>query len=216
MKMKIAITFIGVALLATAGMAQNTLTVDAGCAMNGTSFGMRTTLPGGDTQIVYVQDNTPDGETIYRATFWFDPNGISMPTTARFPIFLGRDDVGGNVLRLQVHRNVADDKYRLRLQIKKNNGTWANAREFDSTGAFFLPIGDGSVPTQITVEAVFGTNATSQISVAANGKTFTKTGYYSDDWSIGSVRMGATRNLVVAYTGSMCFDEFESYRTLAP
>lgn len=217
MKTKIAFTFVAVALLASAGMAQNALTVDAGCAMNGTNFGMRTTLVGGDAQVVYVQDDTPAEETIYRASFWFNPNALSMPATSRFPIFLGRDDANGNVLRLQVHRNAQNNKYRLRLQVKKNNGDWANAREFDTTGTQFLPLGDGVVEKLVTVEVVYGGTGDAMIRLIANGKTFSKTNFPSSNWDIGHVRMGATRALNVStFNGSMCFDEFESFRTLAP
>ncbi len=206
-------------LVAGPVLAANGLTVPPGgeCSMNGTNYGLEVHLDPGDTQLVFVEDQTPANETIYRASFWFNPNALSMGSTERFPIFIVRDSSFNNVIRLQLHRNAANDKYRLRLQVKKNNLDWANAREFDSTGAFFLPIGDGSVERLVTIEVVFGDAATSEIALTANGFTFTKTAYVSDNWSVDHVRMGATRNLSSgSYSGDMCFDEFESYRTLAP
>jgi len=214
------LVIIGLACLVAGPIfAANGLSVPANgdCSMNGTNYGLEVHLDPGDTQIVFVEDQTPADETVYRASFWFNPNAISMGATQRFPIFLVRHSSFQNVLRLQLHRNAANNKYRLRLQVLKNNGDWANAREFDATGAFFLPIGDGSVERLVTVEVVFGDNATSQIALTANGLTFTKTGYFSDNWSVDHVRMGATRNLGSGtYSGDMCFDEFESFRTLAP
>lgn len=219
MKMRMFV-IVGLACLAAGTVsAQNGLSVPANgdCSMNGTNYGLEVHLVPGDTQIVYVEDQTPANETVYRASFWFNPNAISMGATQRFPIFLVRNDSFQNILRLQLHRNAANNKYRLRLQVLKNNGDWANAREFDATGADFLPIGDGSIERLVTVEVVYGDNLTSQIRLTANGMTFTKTAYWSTNWSVDHVRMGATRNLGSGtYSGDMCFDEFESFRTLAP
>jgi len=51
------------------------LGVTAGAALQGT-YGMRAVID--DTNKMYVQDETPDAEISYQASFYFDPNGMTI------------------------------------------------------------------------------------------------------------------------------------------
>ena len=84
-------TLMVVALVAFAGAAsaQNTVYADAAAAMNGTNFGLVLDLDG-TTSNTFVEDQTPAAETVYRATFWFDPNTLPMGHTDKLVIFLRR------------------------------------------------------------------------------------------------------------------------------
>ncbi|MGB5390981.1 MAG: hypothetical protein WBP10_12450, partial [Thermoanaerobaculia bacterium] len=69
----IAITAVMVLVIAGAGLA-DTLEVIGAAAMEG-SFGLRVNHD--NTSTAYVQDNSPNEESIYRYEFLFNPNNIS-------------------------------------------------------------------------------------------------------------------------------------------
>lgn len=200
-------------LLVGTAQAQNSVAVTGAAAMNGTNFGLEVTLDGASTNLAYVQDDTPSDETVYRAMFWVDANNLGMAVFQRFPIFLGRDDVNGNVLRLQLHYNGSN--HRLRLQIRKNNGDWANARSGGDTGAQFLPIGS-AVARDVLIEARYENSGNGFVRLVANGQTYFKDNFQSGNWQIDNIRFGATRNVDANLNGSFYLDEFQSFRTLAP
>jgi hypothetical protein len=210
------VTLMIAAVVAFAGtaMAQNTVYADAAAAMNGTNYGLVLDLDG-TTSNAFVEDQTPAEETVYRASFWFDPNDLPMSNTDKFVIFLARTSAFNNVLRLQF--NYLNGDYRIRLQVKKNNDEWADCRLNGDLGPRFFAI--GNEPTWITVEAVFGSNTESLARVTANGITHYKDSYWSNNWAVDRVRMGGPRQAQAQggpFTGTVYFDEFESYRTLAP
>lgn len=209
-------TLMVVAVIALAGSAtaQNTVYADATAAMNGTNFGLVLDLDG-STSNTFVEDQSPTDETVYRATFWFDPNSLSMANADKFVVFVARTPAFVNVLRLQFNYNSGN--YRVRLQVLKNNSAWADCRLSGDTGLRFMTI--GNEPTQITVETVFAAAATAYAGVTANGVTHYKDGYQSTNWVVDRVRMGGPRMPQAQggpWTGMVFFDEFESYRTLAP
>ena len=209
-------TLMVVAVIALAGsaMAQNTVYADATAAMNGTNYGLVLDLDG-STSNAFVEDQSPADETVYRATFWFDPNDMSMANADKFVVFVARTSAFVNVLRLQFNYNSGN--YRVRLQVLKNNSVWADCRLGGDTGLRFMTI--GNEPTQITVETVFAAAATAYAGVTANGVTHYKDGYQSANWAVDRIRMGGPRMPQAQggpWNGMVYFDEFESYRTLAP
>lgn len=212
----IRMTLIVAAVFALAGtaMADNSVYVDASAAMNGTNYGLVLNLDGTTTN-TFVEDQTPADETVYRASFWFDPNTLSMSNTDKFVVFLARTSTFKNILRLQF--NYLNGNYRVRLQVLKNNESWADCRLNGDTGTRFITITDD--PTWITIESVFGNNTVSVARVTANGVTHYKDGYQSANWSVDRIRMGGPRMPQAQggpFTGMVYFDEFESFRTLAP
>lgn len=212
------LTLMVVAVVAVAGFAsaQNTVYVqqDGTGAMNGTNYGLTLDLDG-STGNAFVEDQTPDNETVYRASFWFDPNDLAMSPANKFVIFLARDATFTNILRLQFNYN--NGNYRVRLQVLKNNSVWADTRLNDTEGLRFITL--NNEPNWITVEAIFGDSATSVARVIANGVTHYKTNYWSSTWAVDRIRMGGPRMGQAQggpFTGDIYFDEFESFRTLAP
>jgi len=209
-------TLMVVAIVALAGsaMAQNTVYADAAAAMNGTNFGMILDLDG-TTSNAFVEDRTPADETVYRASFWLDPNTLPVGEADKFVIFLARHSSFTNILRLQF--NFRNGNYRVRLQVLKNNNQWADCRLNGATGTRFITIGDE--PTHITVESVFGDSTVALARVTANGVTHYKDTYQSAAWSVDRIRMGGPRMPQAQggpFVGDVYFDEFESFRTLAP
>ncbi|MGB5161357.1 MAG: hypothetical protein WBO69_19130 [Thermoanaerobaculia bacterium] len=76
----IAITAVMVLVIAGAGLA-DTLEVIGAAAMEG-SFGLRVNHD--NTSTAYVQDNSPNEESIYRYEFLFNPNNISNGITSNW------------------------------------------------------------------------------------------------------------------------------------
>lgn len=212
--LRMTLMVVTIVALAGSAMAQNSLDVTNAAAMNGTNFGLEAILDG-STNNIFVEDQTPAEETTYRATFWFDANDLPMANADKFVVFLARTSAFNNILRLQFNYNSGN--YRVRLQVKKNNDVWADCRLNGDSGLRFMTI--GNEPTQITIEAVFGDNTVSYAGVTANGVTHYKDGYQSANWAVDRIRMGGPRMAQAQggpFTGTVYFDEFESYRTLAP
>ncbi len=172
----------------------------------------------GSTNRVYVLDNTPDFETVYRAQFLFKINGwTASDTQKRISIFLGRQDLGGSrytVMRTMVIRTV-NFGYIGRTAVRKDNGLWAHCADWTWPTA----VGPASV-REVLIEwkaatAAGANNGWCQVTVNGAVKG-TGTAIDNDTIDLDQVWMGAAEGNIGAFTGSPIFDSFESYRTLAP
>ncbi len=204
-------------LIAGGASAQNTLYVDGAAAMNGTTYGMVTALDG-SSNAIYVEDDTPLDETIYRASFMFDPNSFTMTQGAsRMAIIFIRDlnpaggMPAGGMIRIELVKK--NDKYRVLGKIKKNNGLWVKT---NTPGQGWLVLGDE--PRRITLEYVSGSGDGLIRLDRGDGTMVENTGINNSFWNVDNIRMGAPRLMtgVASFSGTMYFDEFESFRTLAP
>jgi len=207
-----------VLLMAGGAAADNTLTVEDYAALNGTNYGMMVSLDG-TTNTVYVQDNTPDNEEVYRAVFWFDPNSLTMAQGAsRMVIFFTRDldpaggmPSGGNVRIEMVKKN---NKFRVIGKMKKNNGLWVKT---NTPGTGWLVLGDE--PRQIMLEYTVGSGSgLLRLTRMDTMATVENVDVNNSFWDIDDIRLGMPRIVTngASFSGTMYFDEFESYRTLAP
>lgn len=199
------VTFAGSAL------AQNTLDVTAPAALNGTNYGLAVSLDGSDNN-VFVEDQTPEIESTYRASFWVDPNSLSLNNWDRFAIFLVKGPGNVNIGRVQLQ--YAQGNYRLRYSCINNANVWKFAR-LGGTGQKALVISDE--PVMATFESVYLGSNQGLCQMTVNGTTHYNSGYQAGNFSVDKVRLGATKNLgAVTASGTFYVDEFESYRTLAP
>ena len=207
-----------VLLIAGTAAAQNTLYVDPVAAMNGTNYGMVTELDG-SSNAIYVEDDTPLDETTYRAIFWFDPNSFTMAQGAsRMAIFFVRDFdptggmPAGGMIRIELVKK--NDKFRVLAKIKKNNGLWVKT---NTPGTGWLVLGDE--PRQIMLEYVAGPgDGLIRLTRMDGGGMVENTSINNSFWNVDNIRLGAPRLMtgVASFDGTMYFDEFESFRTLAP
>ncbi len=204
-----------VAMLGFSGMAdaQNTVRVEPYAAMNGTGYGLVLDAVSGQTNNAYVQDNTPDQESTYRASFWIDPNAIGIDSWSRFAAFSVRDSSNVEVIRFQLQRAFHATQYRIRLGCLNNAGVWKWALE-DGTGQKALPIGD--TPTFVTIEMVFLDGNQGYCHMEAAGRDHWNGGYQAGTYDVHTVRLGGAKGISGDMSGEVYFDEFESYRTLAP
>ena len=234
------VILIAVVLMFGAGLANaDTLAVNNTAALGGTG----TACGGGNcglevshdnTSVAYVEDLTPDGETVYRMTFLFNPASTTTSSNVRQTIFRGigpnpNPGVGNCHPTLQTASS-------FRLFYYRTGGSGQNA----SILAFVNgnQCGERSIPARIPLtvddpvricaEMTTGNSLSGTLAVAivddqascpstgdpAYGVAIVSNGLLSVD----RIRMGTpqTNNFGAGETMTLYFDEFESFRTLAP
>ena len=191
---------------ATSAFADNSLAVTNAAAIVG-NFGLEV-ITDGSSNSAFVQDVTPDSETVYRAGFRMNPNGIAMDEGSLHAIMMGRMQGGqGNIIRLYIRRQ--GGTYKLRCRWKKDGGGTGFCGQFT-----FAPNN-----TRITVEWVQSDGSdngrvrlTKGTSVEAD-----RMGLANGTFDIDTVRLGMPQGTNNPTTnGTYYVDEFESFRTLAP
>jgi RHS repeat-associated protein/uncharacterized repeat protein (TIGR01451 family) len=69
----------------------------------------------------YVRDSTPEGESTYRARFFFNPNSVTLPSIGNFVIFRGNDITNGPSFLVQV---MDGNPYQIRLGLREDSTNW--------------------------------------------------------------------------------------------
>lgn len=204
----------------------------SGTACGGGNCGLEVFHDNSDA--AYVQDNTPDNEAIYRFEFMFDPNGVPDTATGGFrqEIFRGtginpRPGVG------QCHpTNAFADGLKVFLFRNGSNGntsvsSWVYGNQCGARGLNNISIST-SGPVKICGEWESGGSDTGRFAVAtvATSASCPPSGdaayifrtTSNQDTAIVQVRMGtiAPNANGAGETGDLYFDEFASFRTLAP
>ena len=205
--------------------AANSLDVNGPAAIEG-NYGLEI-LHDGSGNRVYVKDNSPADETVYRMSFWVDKTVISMDNcggscATRYVMFLARqeDPTAVTVFRVIFGRLAVDGagstpRYTVRLGTRQDNGN------FRYIGGVVV----GSVK-QIMVEWAAGNGDGVARLYARNntGLAFSlkgeRTDLDNDTMNIDHIRLGACSALDdqgsdVLTSGSLYLDSFESYRTLS-
>ncbi len=199
-------------LIGSAAMAQNTVAVDQFVCNSEGDYGMQA-IHDGSGNTAFVQDDTPADEVIYRASFEFDPNTLSQPHASKFMIAAALQE-GAGLRPFQVlmsFNNVNGNK--VWCQYAQNNGNIGASAKLDVLPGEFnnvmiewvqsdpAPAANGVC--RVTVTNTGGTN-----SVEANG-------FRNAAFAVGRARMGITGRAAIPNNGTMCFDDFQSFRTLA-
>ena len=218
------------ALSAGAAYGANSLDVNGSAAQDG-SYGLEINLDGSANR-VYVQDNSPDSETTYRASFWIHRNDMFMDNcggscSTRIVMFLARQEApDATVFRIIYGRLAVDGaggpRYNIRFGVRNDNG------DLVYMGGVILTT--GVARKHVTVEwqqgsAPFANDGIARLYTSNDGGTpnlqFERTTMMTGSYDIDHVRIGATSGTDdqpsdVNTTGSWYFDTFESYRTLLP
>ncbi len=197
------------AFVAVAAFGQNTLAVTGAAALNGTNFGLEVILDG-STNNVFVRDDSPADESVYRAIFWLDPNALTMNAFDRTAVISGRSAGNLEIIRLQLQHN--GFSYRVRAACLNNAGVFKFAR-VNGNAQKYIVIGDNS--TEVTLETVFDNSNLGSCELSANGQTIFNNGYQAGSYAVTSIRFG-TKNPNPTMSGTYYLDEFSSFRTLAP
>ncbi len=192
------------------GMAANSIAVTGEAAREG-SFGLAATLDG-STNPAYVQDNSPDSETIYRASFITNRNDIDMVTAANHIIFLARQENDGtpdtSTIKLTMGR-FGNGNYFCRAFVMQDNGS------FRFIGGLIITTFD--VKIGIEWKASDAGQSNGFLRLYRNDvlkQEFTNVD--NEDTRIDYVRLGAVTHIDATTSGTAFYDSFESYRTLSP
>jgi hypothetical protein len=184
------------------------LSVTPAAALGGTAFGLQALV--NDTGSLYVQDNSPDDESYYRARFQFDPNDFD-PGVANGKLrtrillaFGGGDGVPTRRLMAVVLR-LLNGNYAIMTRVSRNNGTRAN------TG--FFPIGNGPHTIEIAWRRATSPDlADGTFQMWIDGVLVsTLTGLQTNANGITFVRLGGL-SLKAGANGTLYWDNFVSRR----
>jgi hypothetical protein len=179
------------------------LSANGAAALAGTSFGLQAVV--NDTNSLFVQDDTPNAESRYRARFYFDPNGFDPGESQshfRTRILIAQGS-GFRVITLVLKRQLG--AYTVEARVRRNDGTRAD------TG--FFPISDGSHFIEFDWRRATGPGANdgSLELFVDGGSVATLTGIDNDQVPVDFVRMGAL-SVKTGAAGTLFYDQFESRR----
>jgi hypothetical protein len=146
-----------------------------------------------------VTDDSPDGETHYRARFYFDPNGITMAERDTHILFSGYQGTATTVLVVEFRIN--NGSYQLRSY------TWDDAGSPHITS--WITINDASHFIELDWQAAANGSLSFWIDGIKSGEL---TGIDNDMRVIDRVRLGAVGGLDAGTGGTYYFDAFKSVR----
>jgi hypothetical protein len=169
----------------------------------------------------FVQDDTPVSETVYRFSFQFDPNTYDMPSPSLQWVSEAYGFVGptfGIAIRVMLRR-LSTGVYDMRGRF------FTNLRGARDTGT--VTLGASPPAGRVCLEWSAGQSNTGRLAFAfvtpetspcpgagdpAWLEKFTTNGF----WTVDGIKLGAARSTPGGVSGSMYFDDFQSFRTLAP
>ena len=197
---------------ASSVMAANTVDVNMGAAIDGT-YGLEVGVDG-SPNVAFVQDDSPAGETVYRAQFWVDRNTPTIANRDAYKIFKGVMDTGNkkNIL-IKLKRGKDGNFYVYAFcQTDSNTWTWADkGMQFkDKATGVMIEWQASSAPG-----ADDGFLRMYKVTLTDTVLKGSRTGIDNDTKVVDAARLGLT-SAPPAGTASLYFDSFESYRTLAP
>jgi hypothetical protein len=198
---------------AAALQAANSLDVNAGCASEG-SFGLEA-IHDGTTNTTFVEDGTPASETLYRMSFDFNTDTLNVPHAGKFFIAVAlQEGAGLRPAQLIVSFNNVNG-WRAWCQFAQNNGAIGKT-----------PLGDKvTVNSGITQQLMLEWRQSQgggiddgicRLTNVTTSESTEVTDIRNSVYSIGRARIGITGRAAIPTGGSLCFDDFQSFRTLAP
>jgi len=198
-----------------------TIDVNGTAAMDG-SYGLEVICNGVDTSGAYVQDDSPNAEATYRASFMFNPAQMAITQTgfildSRHFIFTvnGEHVNGTNVRVVGIYLLKKSGKYWLAAQ---GRNTAAGATKTTPR----IELGDAGVensPHLVEVEwqaaAIAGGYGVLRMRV--DGGAWVEQPTIKNYTQVANIaRLGIVIGLDVDSVGSHYYDDFQSFRTLAP
>jgi hypothetical protein len=181
------------------------LAVSASAALNFTTVGLQGVVD--DTAGLFVQDDLPDDENLYRARFWFDTNGFDPGESLnhrRTRIFLAFEEAPLRRLAAVVLRRLSG-AYALMGRARLDDNS-----QYD-TG--FFPISDGPHLVELAWKRSSGPDANDgEFQLWIDGVSVHAAANLDNSVSsVDLVRLGAL-SVKPGATGTLFWDEFESRR----
>jgi len=210
--MKRATFFVGLIMClgASAVLADNSLAVTGAAALEG-SYGLAVNFDG-STNRVYVQDASPQAETVYRASFMLNRNDVDMALRANHVILLARQDQGADpdtsTIKLTMGR-FGNGNYFCRAFIMQDNGN------FRFIGGLIITTFD--VKIGIEWKASDSGQSNGLLRLYRNDVLKQELlNVNNENTRVDYVRLGAVAFVDATTSGTVFYDSFESYRTLSP
>jgi hypothetical protein len=175
--------------------------------------GAKVDITGGDPAAAYVQDNSPTGESTYRARLYVNLRTLTMANGDEFDLFRasdGSDPVppatsGNPVIRLAIRQTGAQKQ--LVVTARLDAGTEQSAAVVN------LATGGRSIEIDWARATAAGAN-NGRLGFWVDGAVKTGlTGLDNDTLSVNYVRWGAVANLDTGTSGTFRMDDFSSQRT---
>ncbi len=153
-----------------------------------------------DTNAIYVQDDTPDGEGTFHARFYINPDGLNMGAADILPIFQGLDSGGSPVMKVEIN-NPSGSAFQVRVNVLEGStwvpGSWQS-----------LPGGWTAIEIDYKTTHELGF---SKLYINGN-QTGSVSNINNPDHQLHSVRLGAVSIPSGTTSGVLYFDDYESRR----
>lgn len=191
--------------------ADNSIDVNGSAAMEG-SFGLEATSDGSATN-AFVRDDSPNSETTYRMSFMFDPNSMSMIVGGRHFIAASTtDSTNGNRSCVEVLLRRTAEGYDIRVF---TSPTASSGRK--KTPPQALSDEPHLIEIQWQVSSGPGIEDGVIQSRIDGGPWVGRSDIRSYTQTVKNAKLGFLASSVDASTiGSHYYDDFQSFRTLAP
>lgn len=152
-----------------------------------------------DNNSIFVTDDSPNGETRYRARFTFDPNSLTMKKNNAFFLFNGF--IGNNkaILRAEFGRSAAG--YQIRMRVLDDMGA--------ETNTAWVPLSDALHFIEVDWQAASDGGVTLWVDGVQAADL---TGIDTDGLRIDRIRLGAIAGVDTPTRGAFFIDAFESRR----
>jgi hypothetical protein len=161
----------------------------------------------------WVQDDTPDGETVYSARFYIDPSDLNLTGSDRFYHFVAFDSAGNPELRVGIKQNGTER--RLFLEVFDDNGSFQSTEGVDelmlpnvASDWHWVEVG------WMADTAPGATNGMAQICANGGCALALSGGLDNDTGAIDFVRWGAIDVPSDTGLGNLDLDDFESRSSL--
>jgi len=155
-----------------------------------------------DSTNLYVNDDTPNAESHYRARFYFDPNSLSMTDGSAQYIFSGYDASAV----FQVDFRFSAGSYQIRLRQYNDSGS------VSSTNWATISDAPHSIEVEWRAATAAGAND-GTVTLWINGvPSGNLTRVDNDTRRIDSVKLGAVSGIDAGTLGTYFMDAFESRR----
>lgn len=175
----------------------------------------------------FVQDETPDAEGVYRASFWFNPNDLNLPDGEQHTIFEAKsfnnkDGTNESIraFRIVIRKQKKGTSFRLRgMSYQDNNSGNRHATRLIA----IQRVAWNKIQVEWKASTVPGSEVQDsyfKLSIVegpqAGKEEIIDGGAQNRRHKVEKVQLGIISGVDTGTVGSHYFDDFESYRSLAP
>lgn len=151
----------------------------------------------------FVQDDTPAGETVYRARFGLNLDDTNLADSDAFDLLVGSSANGDDHLRVVIKRNAVLMEDRLMLVAREDSGGLVDTSGFE----LMLPAGWNQIEIYWRADVAGG-----QFTVSLNNAAFVGLAGLDNDLArVDRVRLGVVDGSLGSSSGNLDIDDFYSW-----